>query len=177
MLIMIFNIFIWIWMKSISWLLLLLLSIMSVLNDVEFVKWLMNWRMLFWLMLNWINCRWSWSTDSMLKIDIELTRKTKKSNVVENENDEFWKVELLKTEIIDEKINSRRFEMKNWDRKRCDLKTNDSIEEKLFEFCCRDLKLKKKVARKTTIFRIKRSITRRRNALIKNQSTKYDDRN
>ena len=178
LLIMIFNIFICAWMKSISW----LLSIMSVMNDVEFVKWLMNWRMLFWLMLNWINCRWSWSTDSMLKIDIELTRKTKKSKTAEVENDErrrieFVDIEIFEAEIIDEKINSRKFKTKNWNRKRCDLKTDDSTEEKLFEFCCRNLKLKKRTARKTTIFRLKRSITRRKDVLINNQSTEYDDRN
>ena len=130
LLIMIFNIFICAWMKSISW----LLSIMSVMNDVEFVKWLMNWRMLFWLMLNWINCRWSWSIDSMLKIDTELTRETKKSKAVEDENDERWKIELSKTEIIDEKINSRKSEMKNWNRKRCDLKTNDSTKKSYSNF-------------------------------------------
>ena len=156
---------------------------MSVLNDVEFVKWLMNWRVLFWLMLNWINCRWSWwSTDSMLKIDIELTRETKKSKTVEDENDErrraeFVDIEVSEIEVIDEKVDSRKSKTKDWDRKRCDLKTDGSIEKKLFELCCRNLELKKRAARKTTIFRMKRSITRRRNALINNQSTKYDDKN
>ena len=104
-------------------------------------------------MLNWINCRWSWSTDSMLKIDTELTRETKKSKIAEIENDERRRaesvdIEVFEAEIIDEKINSRKFKTKNWDRKRCDLKTDDSIERKLFELCCRDLKLKKKIARK-----------------------------
>ena len=75
--------------------------------------------MLLWLMLNWINCRWSWSADSILKIDIELIRKTKKSNVDNDENDERREiesvadVEVFEIEIIDEKINSRRFKTKN----------------------------------------------------------------
>ena len=54
----------------------------------------------------------------MLRIDIELTRKTKKSNAAENENDErrrieFVDIEIFEIEIIDEKINSRRFKTKN----------------------------------------------------------------
>ena len=114
----------------------------------------------------------------MLRINIKLTRNTKKSKVVNSENDERWiefaKVELFEIEVIDEKINSRsrKFKTRNWNRKRCDLKTNDSIENELFELDCRNLKLKKRTARETTIFRLKRSITRRKNALINNQSTK-----
>ena len=54
----------------------------------------------------------------MLKIDIELIRKTKKSKAVEDENDERHRIEsadieVFEIEIIDEKINSRRFKTKN----------------------------------------------------------------
>ena len=54
----------------------------------------------------------------MLKINIELIRKTKKSKIAENENDErrrieFVDIEIFETEIIDEKINSRKFKTKN----------------------------------------------------------------
>ena len=175
------SIFTWAWVKPTPWLLLLLLSTMSVLNDVESVKWLVDWRVLPWLMLDWINCRWSWPADSMLRTDTELTRETKKSNAAEDENDERRRAEsadteISETEVIDEKIDSRRSKTKNWDRKRCDLETDGSIEEELFELCCRNLELKKRTARKTTISRVKRSIARRRDALTRSQSTKYDDR-
>ena len=114
----------------------------------------------------------------MLKTDTKLTRNTKKSKIVNVEKNErrteFVEIKLSKAEIIDKNMNSRlrKFKIKNWNRKRCDLKTNDSINDELFELDCRNLKLKKKIAWETTISRLKRSITRRKNVLINNQSTK-----
>ena len=43
----------------------------------------------------------------MLRIDTELTRNTKKSKIVNVENDERCEIKIFKTEIIDEKMNSR----------------------------------------------------------------------
>ena len=107
----------------------------------------------------------------MLKIDTELAWDTKKSKTVNVEDDERREAELFETEVINEKVNSRKFKAKDWNWKRCDLKANDSIKDELFEFDCRNLKLKKRAARETTISRLNRSIARRKNVLINNQST------
>ena len=87
----------------------------------------------------------------MLKTDTELTRDTKTLKVVDVENRE-RRIESAEIEVINKNISSRMFETKNCDRKRCDLKTNNSIKNELFELDCRDLKLKKKAARETAIF-------------------------
>ena len=55
----------------------------------------------------------------MLKIDIKLTRDTKKSKIVNVENNErrikFIEIELFKIKVIDKNINSRssKFKTKN----------------------------------------------------------------
>ena len=49
----------------------------------------------------------------MLKTDTKLTRDTKKSKTANVENDERREVELFEAEIINEKINSRKFKTKN----------------------------------------------------------------
>ena len=51
----------------------------------------------------------------MLRINTKLARNTKKSKIVNDENNERRKVELFEIEIIDEKINSRsrKFKTKN----------------------------------------------------------------
>ena len=115
-----------------------------------------------------------WLIDSILKINIKLTRDTKKLKIVNVENDErrikFVEIELFEIKIIDKNVDSRsrKFKTKNWNRKHCDLKINDSIKNALFEFDYRDLKSKKKIVRETTISQLKRLITRRKNTLINN---------
>ena len=51
----------------------------------------------------------------MLKIDTKLTQNTKKSKIVNVENDERREIELFKIKIINEKMNSRsrKFKTKN----------------------------------------------------------------
>ena len=79
------------------------------------------------------------SVDFMFEIDIDLKRRTFKSD--EKVDDEWFS----DVDVIKEKTNARIFS-KNWNWKRRVLKTDDSIDEKLLSFDDRNLKFRKLIS-------------------------------